>query len=320
MSRGRDSQDPADLAEGVLRGDRRAIGRLISLVEAGHPAAQLALRRLYPATGRAHVVGVTGPPGAGKSTLVGSLGQEARRQGRRVAVLAFDPSSPCTGGALLGDRLRMGGLNEDPGAYVRSMASRGARGGLARAARDSVRVLEAAGFDLILVETVGAGQSELDVAALVQTVVVVAVPELGDEIQAIKAGVYEIADVFALNKADISGADQAALALELSTDRAVGKWQPPIVRSIATTGVGIAELLAALDEHREHLNGDERLARRSVGIARSEVLEAIRDELLARFVARIGPVAIDAAVEEVARRATDAVSAARSLVEDDRRG
>src|SRR5450756_550553 len=165
--------------------------------------------RLYPSTGRSHVVGVTGPPGAGKSTLVGRLGLEARRLGSRVAVLALDPSSPYTGGALLGDRIRMSDLSEDPGAFVRSMANRGARGGLARAARDAVRILEAAGFDLIFVETVGAGQSELDVTTLAETTVVVAVPELGDEIQALKAGLYEAADVFAVNKSDLAGAEQA---------------------------------------------------------------------------------------------------------------
>jgi len=303
------------LAERVLRGDRRAIARVISLVESGGDDGAVALRLLYPATGGGHVVGVTGPPGVGKSTLVGQLGLEAVRLGRTVAVLALDPSSPYTGGALLGDRVRMHALAVKPGAYVRSMASRGARGGLARAARDSVRVLEAAGFGLILVETVGAGQSELDVTELVQTTVVVAVPELGDEIQALKAGLYEAADVFALNKSDLPGSDQAAAALELSVDRSSGAWRPPIVRCAASTGAGVLDLLLAIDGHREYLDSDGRLPERHAAVARAELVEAVRDILLDLLLARLGPADIEIAATRVARRELDACTAARILVE-----
>ena len=315
MSPVRRSASPELLAERVLRGDRRAIARVISLVESGGDDGVVALRLLYPATGGGHVVGVTGPPGAGKSTLVGQLGLEAVRLGRTVAVLALDPSSPYTGGALLGDRVRMHGLAAKSGAYVRSMASRGARGGLARAARDSVRVLEAAGFKLILVETVGAGQSELDVTELVQTTVVVAVPELGDEIQALKAGLYEAADVFAVNKSDLPGSDQAAAALELSVERASGGWRPPIVRCAASTGAGVLDLLLAIDGHREYLQSDGRLTERQATLARAELVEAVRDSLLDLLLARLGPAEIEVAVAQVARRELDARTAARVLAE-----
>lgn len=310
-----DSRAPDHLAKRVLRGDRRAVARLISLIESESVEGAVALSLLYHATGRSHVVGVTGPPGAGKSTLVNRLGLEAIRRGRRVAVLALDPSSPFTGGALLGDRVRMHGLSEDPNAYVRSMASRGARGGLARAARDAVRVLEAAGSDLVLVETVGAGQAEVDVADLAQTTVVVAVPELGDEIQALKAGLYEAADVFALNKSDLPGAEQAAAALEISAERTSHGWRPPIVRCAATTGDGVSDLLDAIDRHREHLASDGRWSVRQLSVARAEIVEACRDCLFEVLLERLGRAEVDSAAARVAGREVDARSAARSLVE-----
>ncbi len=315
MSRAADSRAPDNIAKRVLRGDRRAVARLISLIESGSAEGSAALSLLYQATGRSHVVGVTGPPGAGKSTLVNRLGLEAICRGRRVAVLALDPSSPFTGGALLGDRVRMHGLSESAHAYVRSMASRGARGGLARAARDAVRVLEAAGYDLIVVETVGAGQSEVDVAELAETTVVVAVPELGDEIQALKAGLYEAADVFAVNKADLPGAEQAAAALELSAERGARGWRPPIVRCTAATGDGVTDLLDAIDRHREHLASDGWWAERQRSAARAEIVEACRDTLAEVLLRRIGLGALDAAAASVASRETDARAAARMLVE-----
>jgi LAO/AO transport system kinase len=306
---------PEALAERVRRGDRRAIARTISLIESGSRVGALTLRQLYPVMGGTHVVGLTGPPGAGKSTLAGQLGLEARKLGRSVAVLALDPSSPFTGGALLGDRIRMQELASDPGAYVRSMAGRGARGGLALAARDAVHVLEAAGFGLVLVETIGAGQSELDVAELAHTTVVVAVPELGDEIQALKAGLYEAADVFALNKSDLPGADQAAAALELSVERGSGDWRPPIVRCSATAGAGVADLLRAIDDHWVHLASDDRLREKLKSLARAEVVDALRDSLLDLVLGRVGHEQLDLATARVARGEVDARSAARDIVE-----
>ena len=209
-----------ELVEGVLAGQRRAIARTISLVENDGAEAQATLAALFPHTGRAHIVGVTGPPGSGKSTLVNALALHFRRLDppRTVGIIAVDPTSPFSGGAILGDRIRMRDLAGNPGIFIRSMASRGNLGGLAWATADAVKVLDAAGFDLVIVETVGAGQAEVDIARTAHTTVVVEVPGLGDDIQAIKAGILEIADVFAVNKADQEGADHAVMALRMMLD------------------------------------------------------------------------------------------------------
>src|SRR5512143_1662242 len=208
----------ATLVDGVIRGDRRALARLITHVENGHTGVDLALAALYPRTGRAHIVGVTGAPGTGKSTLVAALAREVRRRGRTVGIVSVDPTSPYTGGALLGDRIRMQDLTGDQGVYMRSLASRGSVGGLSDAADDVVRVIDAFGRDMIFVETVGAGQAEVDIARAAHTTIVIEAPGLGDEIQAFKAGILEIADVFVVNKADREGADRTANALRTMLD------------------------------------------------------------------------------------------------------
>src|SRR6266576_4025931 len=256
---GEDSDGAATLADAALDGDRRALARLLTAVENRTPIAEVALRRLYPLGGRAHVVGITGPPGAGKSTLVAALIGEVRRAGRAVAVIAVDPSSPITGGALLGDRVRMQAYAGDRDVFIRSMAARGHAGGLASTTGAATAVLDAVGFDLVFIETVGTGQSEVEVAAAADTTVVLEAPEMGDEVQAIKAGLLEVADLVVVNKGDKPGAQRTAAQLRAmlvaSAPRGAGDdrprpKRPEVLITTAPTGDGVPELLAALDRHR----------------------------------------------------------------------
>jgi LAO/AO transport system kinase len=263
----REAVDPVaratELADAAVAGDRRALARLLTAVENRGPVAEHAMRRLYPTAGRAHLVGITGPPGAGKSTLVAALIGEVRRAGRSVAVVAVDPSSPITGGALLGDRVRMQSYAEDDGVFIRSMASRGHAGGLASTSAAAASLMDAAGFDLVLIETVGTGQSEVEVAAAADTTVVLEAPEMGDEVQAIKAGLLEVADLVVVNKGDKPGAQRTAAQLRAmlvatapKADPSDGSAarprpkRPEILITTAATGEGVPELLVALDRHR----------------------------------------------------------------------
>src|SRR5690349_22770643 len=249
------------LSDAAVAGDRRALARLLTAVENRTPIAEAALRELYPKAGRAHIVGITGPPGSGKSTLVAALIAAAREAGRAVAVVAVDPSSPITGGALLGDRVRMQSYADDRDVFIRSMASRGHAGGLAATSTAAASVLAAAGFGLILIETVGTGQSEVEVAAAADTTVVLEAPEMGDEVQAIKAGLLEVADLVVVNKGDKPGASRTAAQLRAmlvaghdpettSTSGARRPKRPEVLITTAATGAGVPELLAALDRHR----------------------------------------------------------------------
>jgi len=264
----------ATLLERLRLGDQAAVSRAISLVENARPGFEELLAAIHPRTGRAQRVGVTGPPGAGKSSLTQALVQQWRRQGITVAVVAVDPSSPLSGGALLGDRIRMEGVALDPGVFIRSMATRGALGGLALATREVCDVLDAAGFDRIVVETVGVGQSELDVVAATDTTILVMVPESGDGIQALKSGLIEVADVLVVNKADRSGADrlirEIGISLELRQGaRAEPGWIPPVLATIATEGSGVAEVSAAVEDHHRFLEATGALtARRGTRLAR----------------------------------------------------
>ena len=273
--------DPAALVVRAREGDARAVARLISLVEDQSPLLGDVARELAPFGGRAHVVGLTGAPGVGKSTTTSALVTAYRASGRRVGVLAVDPSSPFTGGALLGDRIRMQDHAGDDGVFIRSMATRGHLGGLAASAAQAVRVLDAAGCDVVLVETVGVGQSEVEVAGLADTTVVLLAPGMGDAIQAAKAGILEIGTIYCVNKADRDGAD--ATARELRTMVAIGRnvegddasvWRPPVLQTVASLGEGIDELMAAIDSHRAHLEANGELHVRRLDRARAEI-EAI---------------------------------------------
>lgn len=270
-----------ELAERVRRGETRAIARLITLAENRHPAGQEALAALHRWTGRAYVVGVTGPPGSGKSTLAYQLAKKARLRGRKVGIIAVDPTSPFTGGALLGDRVRMSELATDPGVFIRSLATRASSGGLSRATREAVGVLDAAGYDLILVETVGVGQSEVNVARIAGTTLVVLVPGLGDDIQAFKAGLMEVADIFVVNKADREGAARlvAEIQLMLDTKPTPDSWTPPVLETVATSGQGVDKLWEEIERHRAFLRESGRLQSKRRDRLQEEILTRAKEEL-----------------------------------------
>ncbi|WP_193612634.1 methylmalonyl Co-A mutase-associated GTPase MeaB [Nocardioides lijunqiniae] len=298
MSR-RTEADVPDLVERARAGEARAVARLISLVEDESPLLRQVMASLAPHAGHAHVVGVTGSPGVGKSTSTNALVGALRRSGRRVGVLAVDPSSPFSGGALLGDRVRMGDHSSDPGVYIRSMAARGHLGGLAWTTPQALRVLDAAGCDVVLVETVGVGQSEVEVAGLADTTMVLLAPGMGDGIQAAKAGILEVGDVYVVNKADRDGADQVRRDLRgmlAQGDRPEGAWRPPVLATVAQSGEGVDEVVEELDRHRSWLASSGQLERRRVRRARSEI-EAIALTSLRR---RWGDVAGHASLDDLA--------------------
>ncbi|MFA5884096.1 MAG: methylmalonyl Co-A mutase-associated GTPase MeaB [Acidimicrobiia bacterium] len=303
--------DPAELVRGACAGDRRAVARLISLVETGGPDADAAAAALYPATGRAYTVGITGAPGAGKSTLTDALVTRLRADDLEVGVLAVDPTSPFSGGAILGDRVRMQDHATDPGVFIRSMATRGHLGGLALATPQAIRVLDAAGKPWILVETVGVGQVEVEVAAATDTTVVVVNPGWGDAVQANKAGLMEIADVFVINKADRVGVDDTERdlrqMLELGGHR---EWEPPLVRTVATTGSGVDDLWAAVRRHREFLEATGGLAARRQARLRDEVRAIALARLAAAVDARTKVAEFDAVMARVDAREVDPYTAA----------
>ncbi len=273
----RRAESPEELVSRARNGEARAIGRLISQVEDGSPLLREVMAALTPYAGTAQVVGLTGPPGVGKSTSTSALVTELRRRDLRVGVLAVDPSSPYSGGALLGDRIRMSEHATDPGVFIRSMAARGHLGGVSRATPQALRVLDAAGCDVVLVETVGVGQSEVEIARLADTTVVLVAPGMGDGIQAAKAGILEVGDVYVVNKADRDGADQVRRDLRsmlARAERPEGAWRPPVLTTVAPEGRGAEEVVDAIDEHRTWAAGSGELGRRRVRRARNEI-EAI---------------------------------------------
>ncbi|MEA3309995.1 MAG: methylmalonyl Co-A mutase-associated GTPase MeaB [Chloroflexota bacterium] len=322
-----------DVAAAALAGDRRALARLLSWVENGTVAGRKALVQLFPQTGEAHVIGITGAPGAGKSTLVNQLAREIRERGQKLAIVAVDPTSPYSGGALLGDRLRMRALSTDTGVFMRSMASRGDAGGIAHATRDVVSVLDAVGYPLILVETVGAGQSQVEVARMAHTVVLVEAPGMGDDIQALKAGLMEIADIIVVNKADKPEARQTVRALqsvrpgmrseghprvslgeEAQVAVEVAGWEAPILQTSALENRGVEELLAALEAHRDFLKESGQWRARLQENARAEVESWLQRQLLALLADKVGEARLTAVVDTVRRRENDPASAAQELL------
>jgi len=274
------------LIDGITAGRYRALAQAISLVERDDSSSNRLLADIYPSTGKARILGITGPPGAGKSTLVAAMARFYRKQGKRVGIICVDPTSPFTGGAILGDRIRMQDLYTDRGVFIRSMATRGFLGGLARATNDVVDILDAAGFDLVLVETVGVGQDEVEVIRTVQTNVVVLVPGMGDDIQAIKAGIMEIGDIFVVNKADRPGADRTVteITMMMSLVEEHGDWIPPIVKTVASTSTGIQDLNQATEAHFDYLQRSGELHRRNKERVRIRIETQLKEAFMQRLI------------------------------------
>jgi LAO/AO transport system kinase len=306
------------LSDRVLSGDVRAAARLMRLIDDAQPAAEESLRELWPRTGRAQIVGITGNPGAGKSTLVDRLIAHLRLQGKTVGVLAVDPTSPFTGGAILGDRIRMQDHALDPGVFIRSLATRGQLGGLSRATSDCARVLDAMGKDVILIETVGVGQDEVEVCRLAHTTVVVVVPGLGDDIQAIKAGILEVADLFAVNKSDREGADRTVRDLRsmLELNHVVGKdlggHEIAIVKCVASRGEGVEDVWNAVAAHYQYLKSGPGLLQRETQRAKNELVEVLRERLLKVALDKLAQngARLDDLALRIAKRQTDPYSVA----------
>jgi LAO/AO transport system kinase len=300
--------------DGLLSGDKRPAAKLISLIEDDEPEASEALALIYPHTGHAQYVGFTGASGVGKSSLINRFVRELRVRGRKVGVVAVDPTSPYSGGAVLGDRIRMADTGIDPGVFIRSMATRGHAGGLALATFDAVRVLDAMGMDLVLVETVGAGQSEVEIAGRAHTTVVVETPLIGDAVQTMKAGILEIGDVYVVNKIDLADADNVVANLRFQIEERDG-WRPPILRTSVLEDKGIVELTEAIEQHRAFLKSSGLWERRELARARQEILENARRLLADRV--RYGPQGpgFNALARDVVQRSLDPQSAAIRLLQ-----
>ena len=274
-----------EIARGVLAADRRSIARAITVIENNAPKAQELISSIYPQTGKAHIIGLTGPGGSGKSTLIEKIIREYRQKDKTVGVIAVDPTSPFTGGAFLGDRIRMQDLSTDQGVFIRSMATRNYAGGIAKATKDAVKVLDAAGKNIVIVETVGAGQSEVEIIKVAQTIVVLFAPGLGDEIQAIKAGIMEIGDIFVVNKADRENANKAVMDIQaiLQLNNKEKTWKPPVLTTTALTGEGVSQLIKKIEEHRLFLE-NELERKRSREKAEAELVEAIKEKVASSII------------------------------------
>jgi len=304
------------IAQGVMSGDCRSIARAITIIENNTAEAKKLIVSIYSHTGKAHIIGLTGPGGSGKSTLIEKIVREYRRKGKTVGVIAVDPTSPFTGGAFLGDRIRMQELSTDEGVFIRSMATRNFPGGIAKATKDAVKVLDASGRDIIIVETVGAGQSEVEIIKVAQTIVVIHAPGLGDEIQAIKAGLMEIADIFVVNKADRENADKAVTDIQaiLQLNNKEVAWRPPILKTTALTGEGVPQLIEKIEEHKRFL--EKELGRkRSLGKAETELVEAIKEKVTSSIIDELRREGkLEELLQKIIERELDPASAAEKLL------
>ncbi len=327
-----------NLAEQILAGNKRAIARLITWIENKQPEAQAVLSQLYPHTGQAHLIGITGAPGTGKSSLVSQLAQTFRQREKQVAILAVDPSSPFSGGALLGDRIRMRGPAQDSGVFIRSMASRGGAGGLTWAVDDALKVLDAAGFEIILIETVGAGQSEVDIVKTAHTVLVVEAPGLGDDIQAIKAGILEIADIFVVNKADHPYVERTVVALRqmLEMTQASGErvmhhgklmqveavedmvdtsgWKIPLLKTVASQGDGIDTVVEAIGDHFRYLKTSHEIRIRNRARLQDELYAVLQTEVMRRLLAQLPQEMLAQTIEALAAKQLTPYEAAQHIL------
>jgi LAO/AO transport system kinase len=307
-----------EIAKGVLAGDRRSIAKAITIAENDTAEAKKLIASIYPHTGKAHIIGLTGPGGSGKSTLIEKIVREYRQRGKTVGVVAVDPTSPFSGGAFLGDRIRMQELSTDEGVFIRSMATRNYPGGIAKATKDAVKILDASGKDVVIVETVGAGQSEVEIIKVAQTIVVIHAPGLGDEIQAIKAGLMEIADIFVVNKADRENADKTAMDIQaiIQLNNKAIPWKPPIIKTVALTGEGVPQLIGKIEKHRlcvEREAGDKRGLER----AEAELSEAIREKLTSSVIEELKKKGeFEELLQRIIKREIDPASAAERLLRE----
>ncbi|MDP2876358.1 MAG: methylmalonyl Co-A mutase-associated GTPase MeaB [Holophaga sp.] len=306
-----------DLLQPLLDGRPRALARAISWMENGHPEARELMALLWPHMGNAVVVGLTGAPGAGKSTLTDQLARILRSEGKKVGILAVDPTSPFSGGAILGDRIRMNHISDDPGIFIRSMATRGALGGLARATQDAIDLLDAAGFDVVLVETVGVGQDEVDVVSCVQTCIVVLIPGMGDDIQAIKAGIMEVADIFVINKADRDGVEKVEREIEgMKSLAATRSWDPPALRTVAALGEGIGEVLGQIREHGIWLREHGGLQAKAKERAKLRFNTLLAEEASRQAKAKAGRERIEGLIAAIADRRLDPYAAVAEVMQE----
>ena len=298
-------------------GDPRALARAISVVENRSPGWSELLKAIFPYSGHARILGLTGPPGAGKSTLVDQLARHYRKEGQTIGIIAVDPTSPYTGGAILGDRIRMQEHSSDAGIYIRSMATRGSLGGLARTTADVSTILDASGRDLIMIETVGVGQDEVDIVRLADITVVILVPGMGDDVQTIKAGIMEIADIFLINKSDREGAERVEREIRALQSLAVrtDNWTPPIVKTIATDGTGIPELAAAIQDYQAHLQRENLVLKRNIENWQARLVEMLRDAMLEKARHQLGDGEMAHYAAEVAEHKRDPYTLVEEIVQ-----